>query len=771
MEPLFESNSMAARRKSTNLVESHTQLLVSRTWQKVLLARQDQAERAQLEASSRTTTRASTTANATTTKPAKTLTTSSSLPSNIPTSGRLHEWYQQQQASVIASHERALIDAARQRQKPPTPPLSLNLSMQHELGMEQALEQEVADRQAEEEADAWGATEEEKHPEVPQGEPSESNRDQDNTTNSQDADATDSQQLQQPQASSDHGNSASSEPTQETAFFTPREADSNPQSVAPNNDSQCLDRVEEQQSLLSTAESFDTANTSGAGATGETATRTNANVTTAETTTTTTLEKKDCNNGDDANSSDDETVGIDEPDDSDDEETVGEEEDMETDAAIPQQQPAATDRNTEVTMGQPTMSVTTTNDDNTSSSYAAPTPRQSNTASRMNLSDNTRTDNGEHESTGRKDDSVDREAAAAFQVGDIVQVQSRTWPGVNKPGGIARIAKVLPDSSSYHVNYILGGREKNVDGLFISLPPEEMTVQDDAPTANDEDNDNRDTCFSSTSRERKSRRISTQQQQHEQQQQETKVKLELELPPELMKQLASEGFDVTPRAGTSATTGNCNNNHTGGRVGGRVRIKVEGESAASRRSQSETRRTKQETAAARRTQSEGRGWSRRGRPSAKKDPVLQATTVNKQEKKDAQKRNATTDSPGANKKATTKPPSNKRRKIVPQETAPSVTDDESPPLPESSQEICALANAHYQQRVQAALGNSSVCIVASGLSEDDKAALKSLCRHSKKQGTGMFLVVLCSILIPPDMRSPRHANLSIVFATSSIETK
>jgi hypothetical protein len=74
-------------------------------------------------------------------------------------------------------------------------------------------------------------------------------------------------------------------------------------------------------------------------------------------------------------------------------------------------------------------------------------------------------------STRRRAKSVpDRGTAntnSLFAVGDIVNVQSRTWSGINKPGGVARISK-LNDDRSYNVSYVLGGRETNVDAAFIS---------------------------------------------------------------------------------------------------------------------------------------------------------------------------------------------------------------------------------------------------------------------------------------------------------------
>ena len=54
--------------------------------------------------------------------------------------------------------------------------------------------------------------------------------------------------------------------------------------------------------------------------------------------------------------------------------------------------------------------------------------------------------------------------------GIIVKVEDRTWPGVNKPGGVARIVKVhthFDAGVKYDVAYIIGGREKMVDSAFV----------------------------------------------------------------------------------------------------------------------------------------------------------------------------------------------------------------------------------------------------------------------------------------------------------------
>jgi hypothetical protein len=59
-------------------------------------------------------------------------------------------------------------------------------------------------------------------------------------------------------------------------------------------------------------------------------------------------------------------------------------------------------------------------------------------------------------------------ATAALKVGDIIAVKPRTWPGINKQGGIAKVVKVN-DDNSYDVSYVLGGKEKRVDAVFCSI--------------------------------------------------------------------------------------------------------------------------------------------------------------------------------------------------------------------------------------------------------------------------------------------------------------
>ena len=59
--------------------------------------------------------------------------------------------------------------------------------------------------------------------------------------------------------------------------------------------------------------------------------------------------------------------------------------------------------------------------------------------------------------------------APIIQENDTVHVTARTWPGINKPGGVARVSKVHDRGVSFDVAYILGGREKNVKAEYVQL--------------------------------------------------------------------------------------------------------------------------------------------------------------------------------------------------------------------------------------------------------------------------------------------------------------
>mmetsp|Transcript_25484 Transcript_25484/g.37603 ORF Transcript_25484/g.37603 Transcript_25484/m.37603 type:complete len:238 (+) Transcript_25484:68-781(+) len=56
-----------------------------------------------------------------------------------------------------------------------------------------------------------------------------------------------------------------------------------------------------------------------------------------------------------------------------------------------------------------------------------------------------------------------------FSVGDLVVVEARTWPGINKLGGTGFIKSIDKNSNTYSVSYVLGGKEDSIEPQYISL--------------------------------------------------------------------------------------------------------------------------------------------------------------------------------------------------------------------------------------------------------------------------------------------------------------
>lgn len=62
----------------------------------------------------------------------------------------------------------------------------------------------------------------------------------------------------------------------------------------------------------------------------------------------------------------------------------------------------------------------------------------------------------------------------------IVHITSRTWPGCNKPGGVARIVSYCTHSDTYNVSYVLGGKEKCVPSQYVTvMTAVDATTDDD----------------------------------------------------------------------------------------------------------------------------------------------------------------------------------------------------------------------------------------------------------------------------------------------------
>ena len=66
-------------------------------------------------------------------------------------------------------------------------------------------------------------------------------------------------------------------------------------------------------------------------------------------------------------------------------------------------------------------------------------------------------------------------------VGSVVVVESRMWPGINKPGGVGRVTNIHPPEGpeaegfvkKYDITYVLGGKEEGVEEEYVSLSLDE----------------------------------------------------------------------------------------------------------------------------------------------------------------------------------------------------------------------------------------------------------------------------------------------------------
>jgi len=115
-----------------------------------------------------------------------------------------------------------------------------------------------------------------------------------------------------------------------------------------------------------------------------------------------------------------------------------------------------------------------------------------------------------------------------YDVGSVVLVQARTWPGVNKQGGVGHVAVVhtSPDGSfKYDVKYVLGGQELQVDDSFVSLQGDEKGLSMQVGASGG----------------RVSRRLAGKQD---------------ELPPQLLAELEAKGYDTQGDATRALLEGN-----------------------------------------------------------------------------------------------------------------------------------------------------------------------------------------------------------------------
>lgn len=175
----------------------------------------------------------------------------------------------------------------------------------------------------------------------------------------------------------------------------------------------------------------------------------------------------------------------------------------------------------------------------------------------------------------------DMNSKATLDVGSIVHVQARTWPGVNKHGGVGRITRVYRSSlpgnndiectaekataSAFDISYVLGGREKRVDAVFVSLHDPELAgtgpqqrvsvdvVQQNASKSRRLSDGGDDKKGEKGARSNRRNRFPSDQSERKVSYRLAK-QVEEKIPATLLAQLAKEGFDITGRQKEHAVT-------------------------------------------------------------------------------------------------------------------------------------------------------------------------------------------------------------------------
>jgi hypothetical protein len=327
-------------------------------------------------------------------------------------------------------------------------------------------------------------------------------------------------------------------------------------------------------------------------------------------------------------------------------------------------------------------------------------------------------------------------ATDPITIGTIVTVQPRTWPGVNKQGGVARITKVYGDGSSYNVSYILGGRESNVDAIFVR--------QDD----NGKSQRRRVAAPAATITATAPRAAAA---------------FIEELPADLLATLAHEGFDtgvrqasINKRKGQSAGGEQQEGrNKRASSLVSSLDVKRSKSAAAENSSSTKSRRNSSSTTT---TTTNPTTNSNRRRPF--QDVANQNSTASKRTKTATGKKSTTTaaskrkspkevfaaapttaasdESPSATATTTVRA---KKQKVAknPGTTATkksgkgeeNSTRSSEEVVKDSNGQLCGLADTHYAKYVEKAIRNDKVVyVVASNLEDRDADVLQALCRKT-----------------------------------------
>jgi hypothetical protein len=307
-------------------------------------------------------------------------------------------------------------------------------------------------------------------------------------------------------------------------------------------------------------------------------------------------------------------------------------------------------------------------------------------SSERGTSDNNKNETKKVETTSEQGTGT----STLWSKGTIVNVASRTWPGVNKHGGVGRITAMNIDGT-YNVSYVLGGKESNVEVCFMSKE--------------DQEEDSGETSSSAAPARRRRR---------------TKDEFDA-LPEDLLRQLAEEGFDT-------------------------------GMSLKSKKSNKKQKKINANTLSDK-TNAGDKNYQDRKKAPNNSDTAISVTNKSKASKR--KRKNAPTEianvdpsllktKPSAKKRSTPKAKvewaktegndvpkrENFRQPSSEVKTRESLESLESPLdslLNMSKEDAIMHADGRYKQRIQDAITSKSITIVASNLSDEDKAILKTLC--------------------------------------------
>jgi hypothetical protein len=308
--------------------------------------------------------------------------------------------------------------------------------------------------------------------------------------------------------------------------------------------------------------------------------------------------------------------------------------------------------------------------------------------------------------------SPQRFSKSVFAKDTFVQVQARTWSGINKHGGVGKITRVhtSPDGSvKYNVKYVLGGGETNVEEIFVS------SYNDTLGSTKKVDEEEEGV---GTSGARKSYRLESK---------------EDSIPAVLLAELEAKGFDVKGVPVTSATDS---------AVRGRTKPSTLGKTSGNTKSLNANHRSSKRKLP---TAESGPAASKENaKPAAKKAHGKCKSKCRETAPVAAKGRSKTLNKTVATKRKSAVSLVNEKGKKL--KTAEGIQLAAVAAAFElTNEEKCESADLLYMDSITAAIEKKVLHVVTSGLSETDTEAFKKLCKETKNNHGTLFLGY-CTVL-------------------------